>query len=170
MPPIYILSSVWVRLSILSQWFIIQSIIQYVGLCVFSLPTPLVIIEKMYILCLIIMIKSKVWTITNCLGLGHETMVCAVCLSIFLWQIFLGSCNALLTDSTKPLTQTILINHQWPPVTFIWAICVNHVLKSVLISHLFKSQISLGPIRLNTFEFAGDKQSRKENWYSRGIL
>ena len=24
-------------------------------------------------------------TITHCLGLGHETMVCAVCLSIFLW-------------------------------------------------------------------------------------
>ena len=46
-------------------------------------------IERMYILCLIIIIiiiiiKSKVWTITHCLGLGHETMVCAVCLSIFL--------------------------------------------------------------------------------------
>ena len=26
------------------------------------------------------------WTITHCLGLGHETMVCAVCLSIFLWS------------------------------------------------------------------------------------
>ena len=37
-----------------------------------------------YILCLIIIIKSKVWTITHSLGLGHETMVCAVCLSIFL--------------------------------------------------------------------------------------
>ena len=36
MPVRYILSSVWVRLSIFSQW----SIIQYVGLCVFSLPTP----------------------------------------------------------------------------------------------------------------------------------
>ena len=29
-------------------------------------------------------IKSEVWTITHCLGLGHETMVSAVCLSIFL--------------------------------------------------------------------------------------
>ena len=36
-------------------------------------------------LCLIIIIKSEVWTITHCLGLGHETMVCAVCLSILLW-------------------------------------------------------------------------------------
>ena len=25
------------------------------------------------------------WTITHCLGLGHETMVCAVCVSMFLW-------------------------------------------------------------------------------------
>ena len=33
---------------------------------------------------LIIIIKSGVWTITHCLGLGHETMVCAVCLFVFL--------------------------------------------------------------------------------------
>ena len=26
------------------------------------------------------------WTITHCLGLGHETMVCAVCVSVFLWR------------------------------------------------------------------------------------
>ena len=38
-----------------------------------------------YILCLIIIIKSEVWTITHCLGLCHEIMVSAVCLSIFLW-------------------------------------------------------------------------------------
>ena len=80
MPVRYILSSVWVRLSIFSP----LSSIQYVGLCVFSLPIPLVMIERIYILCLIIIIKSEVWTITHCLGLGHETMVCAVCLSIFL--------------------------------------------------------------------------------------
>ena len=74
------LSSVWVRLSIFSQ----LSIIKYVGLCVFSLPIFFVMIEIIYILCLIIIIKSEVWTITHCLRLGHETMVCAVCLSIFL--------------------------------------------------------------------------------------
>ena len=43
-----------------------------------------------YILCLIIIIETEVWTITHCLGLGHETMVSAVCLSIFL-------CNWLTT-------------------------------------------------------------------------
>ena len=73
--------SVWVRLSIFSQ----LSIIQYVGLCVFSLPVSFVMIERIYILCLIIIIKPEVWTFTHCLGLGHETMVCSVCLSIFLW-------------------------------------------------------------------------------------
>ena len=49
MPVRYILLSVWVRLSIFSQLSIIQSIIKYVGLCVFSLPTPLVMIERIYI-------------------------------------------------------------------------------------------------------------------------
>ena len=43
-------------------------------------------IEWIYILCVIIIIKSEVWTITHCLGLGHETMVSAVGLSMFLWE------------------------------------------------------------------------------------
>ena len=64
MPVRYILSSVWLRLSIFSP----VSIIQYVGLYVFSLPISLVMIERIYILCLIIIIKSDVWTITHCLG------------------------------------------------------------------------------------------------------
>ena len=79
MPVRYILWSVWVRLRIFSP----ISIIQYVGLCVFSLPIPLVMIKRKYILCLIIIIKSEVWPITHCLVLGHETMVWAVCRSIF---------------------------------------------------------------------------------------
>ena len=87
MPVGYILSSVWVSISTFSQ----LSIIQYVGLCVFSLPTTLVMIERIYILCLIIIIKSEVWTITHCLGLGHETIVCAVCISIFLLVWWNGS-------------------------------------------------------------------------------
>ena len=36
------------------------------------------------VLYLIIIIKPEVWIINHCLGLGHETMVCAVCLSMFL--------------------------------------------------------------------------------------
>ena len=46
MPVRYILSSVWVRLSIFSQ----LSIMQYMGLCVFSLPISLVMIEMIYTL------------------------------------------------------------------------------------------------------------------------
>ena len=80
MPVRYILSSMWIRWGIFPQ----LSIIQYVGLRVFSLPISLVMIERIYILCLIIIIKSEVWTIAHCLGLGHETMVSAVCLSVFL--------------------------------------------------------------------------------------
>ena len=94
MPVRYNLSSVWVRLSIFSQ----LSIIQYVGLCVFSLPIPFVMIERIYILCLIIIIKSGVWTITHCLGLGHETMVCAVCLPIFLWYGGIAVSNGAISN------------------------------------------------------------------------
>ena len=83
MPVRYNLSSVWVRLSISSQ----LSIIQYVGLCVLSLPISFVMIDRIYILCLIIITTSEVWTITHCLGLGHAIMVCAVCLSIFLKNV-----------------------------------------------------------------------------------
>ena len=92
MPVRYILSNVWVRLSIFSP----LSIIQYVGLYVFSLPISLVVIERIYILCLIVIIKSEVWTITHCLGLGHETMVSAVCLSVFLRNI-LQRCSCIDT-------------------------------------------------------------------------
>ena len=81
MPLRYILSSVWARLSMFSP----LSITQYVGLYIFSLPISYVMIERIYILCLIIIIKSEVWTITYCLGLGHESMVSAVCLSILPW-------------------------------------------------------------------------------------
>ena len=81
MPVRYILSSVWVRCSIFSP----LSSMQCVGLYVSSLPISLVMIERIYIFCLIIIIKSEVWTITHCLGLAHETMVSAVCLSTFLW-------------------------------------------------------------------------------------
>ena len=55
--------------------------------------------------------KSEVWTMTHCLGLGHETMVCAVCLSIFLW----------ICDMTGLLRGTFVswwyLTRIWPSVT-----------------------------------------------------
>ena len=77
MPVRYILSSLWVRLRIFSP----LSITHHMGLYVFSFPISLVMIERIHIRCLIIIIKSEVWTITHCLGLGHETIVSAVYLS-----------------------------------------------------------------------------------------
>ena len=57
---------------------------QYMGLCVFSLPISLMMIVRIPVFDLIIIIKSEVWPICHCLRSVHETIVCAVCLSIFL--------------------------------------------------------------------------------------
>ena len=63
----------------------ILSVIHYTirGTVCFQFTHFLVMIERIHILCLVIIIKSEVWTNTHCLGLGHETMVCAVCLFVF---------------------------------------------------------------------------------------
>ena len=55
MPVRYILSSVWVRLSI----FFPLSMIQYVGLYVFSLPISLVMIEIRYIYIYFVLLSSS---------------------------------------------------------------------------------------------------------------
>ena len=48
---------------------------QCVGLCVIS--------WRLSYFHLIIIINSEIWIISRCLGLGHETMACAVCHIIF---------------------------------------------------------------------------------------
>ena len=63
-----------VRISIFSQ----LSIMRYMVLYLFNLPIPLVMIEKIYIFCLIIIIKSEALTFIHCLGLRHETMAFTV--------------------------------------------------------------------------------------------
>ena len=62
----------------------IPSFVLYMGLCVFSLPIYLMIIMRIRVLYLIVIIKWEVCPICRCLRLGHETMVCPLCLSIFL--------------------------------------------------------------------------------------
>ena len=66
------------------------SVIHYTipGAVCFQFIHFLVMIERIYILCLIIIIKSEVWTITHCLGLGHDTMVCAFLSFCILMIIF----------------------------------------------------------------------------------
>ena len=73
-------SNMCLRLSPFSQ----LSLMKYMdGLCVFSSPFSLVIV-RICVLYLLIIIKSEVWPICHCLGVGHEIMVHAVWLFIFL--------------------------------------------------------------------------------------
>ena len=60
------------------------SLMQYMKPCVFSLPVSIVIIVGIYVLYLIIITKLELWIISQCLRLGHGTMVWAVCLVVFL--------------------------------------------------------------------------------------
>ena len=76
----YMLPSVCLRLRQFSQ----LSFIQYMGLCVFSLPNSPVMIVRMCTLSNYHH-QTEVWIINHCLGLGHENMVCAVCLTMFLY-------------------------------------------------------------------------------------
>ena len=59
------------------------------------------------LLCLIIIIKSEVWTIIHCLGLGHETMVCAVFLFIFLWYKLLPEWKRIELHRSKIQSGTL---------------------------------------------------------------
>ena len=64
----YILSSMWLWLSQFSQ----LSFMQYIGLCVFSLHVPRVMVVRIRVQYFVITIKSKIWTICHCLWLGHD--------------------------------------------------------------------------------------------------
>ena len=61
------------------------SSMSHMGFSVFSLLISLIMIVRNCVLYLMIIIKSEVWSICHCFGLGHETIACAVCLSIFLY-------------------------------------------------------------------------------------
>ena len=89
----------------------ILSAIHYTICGTVQLTNSLVMVERIFILCLITILKSEVWTIAHCLGLGHETIVCAVCLSIFLW----------ICDMAGLLRGTVIswwyLPRIWPPVS-----------------------------------------------------
>ena len=90
--------SVYLRLRLSSQ----LSFIQYMGLCVFRLPNSPVMIV---IMCALSYYHHQiVWIINHCLGLGHETLVCAVCLTMFLCYV-LGS---LATDVINTMVHGLL--------------------------------------------------------------
>ena len=78
---------------------------------VFSVyPFPLWWLRE-YTLYLIIIINSEVWTNTHCLGLGHETMVCAVCLSIFLLNVMFCSFYIVLNNDGEVRTTKPVVSH-----------------------------------------------------------
>ena len=77
---LHITYMIWLRSSQLSQ----LSFMMFMGLCIFSLPTSLMMIVRICVVYCITIMKSEVWTICHCLGLGHETIVFAACLYIFI--------------------------------------------------------------------------------------
>ena len=78
------------------------------------------------VLYLIIIIKPEVWIINHCLGLGHETMVCAVCLTMFLYT-------------------TLLILHvpHWSPPFLPWHMISQNFEQHMMMSKLGKLYTSL---------------------------
>ena len=62
----YILLSVYIRLSLFSQYYLME----YMGLCVISLPISPLMIH------FIANIKSEISIISHCSRIGHETMLC----------------------------------------------------------------------------------------------
>ena len=84
----YILSSVWVRLSTFSQ----LCIIQYMGLCVFSLPISLVMIERIYtVSCYHHQIASMNYYPLFRVRSWNNGVRCMS--FIFLWEYFVDSVN-----------------------------------------------------------------------------
>ena len=119
--------------------------------------------ENIYILCLIIIIKSQVWTITHwqCLGLGHETMVCAVCLYAFLSNYLNQWWHYLLTHICGLLSRWI--NH-WMSVyrswwhgdvmtkthfQHYWPLVAGHMSPVQVIYHYWKSLLFLYDVELH---------------------
>ena len=81
MPIECILSSVRLRSCSFPQ----LSLIHYMGLCILSLPIFRLMLLRIYgIFHIIVIIKSELWIISHCLRSGHEIMVCAECLAMFL--------------------------------------------------------------------------------------
>ena len=104
--------------------------------CVFSVyPFPCDDLENIYALSYYHhQRKSEVWTITHCLGLGHETMVCAVCLFVFLFLRLTLCCVLQCLGSVWP----------WP-YSSVW-----RMIAPALIKQLWWMQAA------NTYGFTND--------------
>ena len=101
----YTLSSVCLRLC-LSQF---SPLFNYLSCniwgCVAAYPFLMWWLRELY---LIVVAKSKVRNIDFILGLGHETMVCAVCLSMFVLSYKITHSSRNCTVTLPPMSLTII--------------------------------------------------------------
>ena len=78
---------------------------------------------------LFIIIKSKVWPICQYVGLGHETMVCAVCVFIFLWEYIIRIIDNLQRIRIFKVTRkTVNLNNKFYQIK-TW--CLNNAIMKV---------------------------------------
>ena len=103
----YTLSSMCLRLSPFSELFVLQC------MCVFSFRISLLVIIGLFVPHRIIIIKLEVWIFSQGSGLGHETMVCVVCLALFL------PCSAFAMPFEQQATPTRHVSIK----KFLWCVC-----------------------------------------------
>ena len=131
------------------------------GLCILSWRVSLLMYVRICVLYLIVIIKSEVWTISNCLWFVHETIVCTICLAIFLhnqyhrryWPhsarnkkvvslIFCGISKLNLQKYTMPEIIFIVTISSWTfvcvPKAWLWA----HVQSNFQLEILIRNTIS----------------------------
>ena len=115
---------------------------QYTVLCVFCLPISLTMIVRTCVLYLIIIINSDVWPICHCLGLGHETMLCAVCPYILTHHLCFHtkSCINVLHNAHINLTKDRCKRQ------FSLGICVRKY------SYMFKFRLSITSVRASHWD------------------
>ena len=82
------------------------------------------------VICFINIIKSEVWTVCHCLGLSNETMVCTVCLSMFLYDFTLVVDTSWAVFTNHPSCHDDVIKSKrfaryWPFVSGIHRSPVN---------------------------------------------
>ena len=126
--------------------------------CVSSAYPILLWWSRECVLYLIIIIKPEVWIINHCLGLGHETMVCAVCLTMFLWrrplsgyfvQLFHTSkkspTHKIITSGTVCLEigtfYSLLRRKGWPSTLLCKYILVSMFANIVMILYAYRSMV-----------------------------
>ena len=110
---------------------------------------------------------NDIWTITHCLGLGHETMVCTVCLSIFLCCCFFFSFDNLyiMIRSYTPLKMIMSNYHISVWVMSFLGYAFEYGGGRVLLNHpLVNSLHCAAPIPMSMHFFKISQFQPDANW------